>query len=77
MNYYKEKTMDFKLKEIRIKRGLTLQELSRLSNVHLQTIHALESGKTDSEKATIGTMLRLAKALKCKVRDFYPSEKNL
>lgn len=69
--------MNFNLKEIRIKKGLTLQELSKLSNVHLQTIHALESGKTPSDKVFIGTLLKLAKALHCKIRDFYPGEKSI
>lgn len=65
------------LKEIRKKKGLTLQELSDKSGVHLQTIFALESGKTPSDKIFIGTLLKLAKALHCRVRDFYPTEKNI
>lgn len=65
----------FALKEIRKERGLTRQELGEKANVKAETIRALEIGTNNPNQAKIGTLIKLAKALKCKVRDFYPCEK--
>lgn len=67
--------MVFKLKEIRKAKGLTGQELADKSGVKLETIRALEIGITNPDNAKLSTLVKLAKALKCKVRDFYPCEK--
>lgn len=65
----------FTLKEIRIKKKLTRQELSIKSGVHHETIRALETGINDPSEAKLSTLIKLASALHCKVRDFYPQEK--
>ena len=67
--------MTFNLREIRKERGLTLQELADKSNVKVETIRALELEINDPSNAKMSTLVKLAKALKCKVRDFYPCEK--
>lgn len=56
---------------------LSRRELSELSGVHEETIRALETGKNDPQDAKLSTLIKLAKVLKCKVRDFYPSEKSI
>lgn len=65
----------FKLKEIRKAKGLTLQELADKSGVKIETIRSLEYEINNPSNAKISTLIKLAKALKCKVRDFYPCEK--
>jgi len=69
--------IDFKLKEIRTKKGLTRPQLSELSKISLETIKALEMGYNDPKNAKLSTLVALAKVLKCKVRDFYPNEKSI
>lgn len=69
--------MVFKLKEIRIKKGYSRHELAKLSKVNENTINALENGYNEPKQAKLDTLIKLASALKCKVRDFYPEEKVL
>ena len=67
--------MDFNLREIRQNKHLSRRELAELSGVNEQTIVALEIEKNDPFEAKLSTLIKLAKALHCKVRDFYPCEK--
>lgn len=67
----------FRLEEIRKSKNLTREKLSELSGVHKDTIRFLEKGFNDPQEAKIGTLIKLAKALKCRVRDFYPCEKRI
>ena len=69
--------MTFALEEIRKQKGLSRRELAEKSGVNEQTISFLESGINNPNFAKIDTLIKLAKALKCKVRDFYPDEKNI
>ena len=66
---------DFDLKLWRERRQLTRKELSVKSGVHEQTIEKLETGKNNPYDAKISTLIRLARALGCRVKDFYPCEK--
>mgnify|MGYP001165612412 CR=1 FL=1 len=65
----------FALKEVRLKKGFTRVKLAEVSKVPLNTIRALESGANNPNKAKLQTLVDLAKALKCRVRDFYPDTK--
>lgn len=65
------------LKDIRKKKGLTRNELSELSKIPKPTIFALENGVNEPLNAKLSTLLALARALKCKVRDFYPDIKEI
>lgn len=65
----------FALKDIRLKKGFTRVKLSKASNVPLNTIRALETGVNNPNKAKLQTLVDLAKALKCRVKDFYPDIK--
>ena len=57
------------LKEIREKKGLSQEELSRKSNVSRTIISELENGKTDV--ITNVTLEKIAKALNKKVVDIF------
>lgn len=65
----------FKLEDIRKEKRLSRRELAELSGVNEQTIVALEMGKNNPFEAKLSTLIKLAKALHCKVRDLYPCEK--
>ena len=69
--------MIFRLKEIRTQKGISRHDLSQISKIHEETIYALESGTNNPLNAKLSTLITLAKALKCKVRDFYPEEKSI
>lgn len=60
-----------KLKELRKKRGLTAEQLAKLSNVSVNTIRSIDSGKYDIHKSKIQTLEALANALHCKIKDLY------
>lgn len=65
------------LADIRKKRGLSVLKLSELSGVFKQTIYNLEDGTTPYQKVFLETLVKLAHALNCRVRDFYPWEKGI
>ncbi len=65
----------FKLKDIRLKKGVSRVKLANLSKIPLETIKALETGKNDPKNAKLSTLVALARALKCKIKDFYPQDK--
>lgn len=69
--------MNFYLETIRKERHLSRRELAEQSGVHEQTIEFLEKKINDPYNAKISTLVKLACALKCRVRDFYPCEKNI
>lgn len=67
----------FALEDIRKQKHLSRRELAEKSGVHEQTIKFLEKGYNDPLDAKLSTLVKLASALHCKVRDFYPNEKSL
>ena len=67
----------FKLEEIRKAKGLSRRELAEKSGVNEMSIVCLENGTNDPGNAKLSTLVKLAKALHCKVRDFYPQEKSI
>lgn len=67
--------MEFKLEEIRKSKHLTRKELAERSGIHEQTIVFLETIIDDPRNAKLTTLIALARALNCKVKDFYPNEK--
>lgn len=58
-----------KLKEIRIARGMTQAELAERSGVNLRMIQYYEQGYKNINTAEAMTVLHLADALQCEVRD--------
>ena len=65
----------FQLKDIRTKKNLSRRELALMSGVNEQTIVSLETGKNNPRFAKLDTLIKLAKALNCKVKNFFPQEK--
>jgi transcriptional regulator with XRE-family HTH domain len=57
------------LKEMREKRGLTQASLSEKSGVNLRLIQAYEQEYKDIKRAQVQTVIQLADALRCDVRD--------
>ena len=54
------------LKAIRLKRGLSLRQLARLSGISWMTIWRIEQGKTEP---TVATLRKLAQALNVAIVD--------
>ncbi|MBR1984574.1 MAG: helix-turn-helix transcriptional regulator [Clostridia bacterium] len=67
----------FALKEIRKQKHLSRRELAEKSGVNEQTIRFLEEEINDPTNAKLSTLVKLARALKCRVKDFYPCEKTI
>lgn len=57
------------LKTIRRKKGLTRIQLAKLSGTNPTTIQRLETGMYNVDMVKLGTLIALAKALRCKVVD--------
>ncbi len=53
------------LKDLRIARGYTRTELSKLSGIRYQKIRDIEAGIIRPENITLKTAIKLAKALEC------------
>ena len=70
-----EKNMNqTKLQMVRLSRGLSQSKLAKASGVPLRTIQAYEVRFRQIEKAEIFVLVKLAKALRCKMTeiiDFY------
>lgn len=56
------------LKLIRKDKNLTREQLAQLSGVPTQTIKSLELGLVNVDNVKLSTLIKLAKALKVKVR---------
>ena len=67
----------FTLEERRQAKHLSRRELAEKCGINEQTIKFLEKGINNPFEAKISTLVKLASALKCKVRDFYPCEKHI
>ena len=61
--------MGFKVKEIRLAKNISQEELSKASGVSRQTISYLESGEVVN--TTTSTLAKLADAFECKVGDIF------
>lgn len=63
--------MKNKLKEIRIKRGISQKELSEKTGISLKAISSYEQGSRDLRKASFENIVKIAKALECNVFDLF------
>ena len=57
------------LKEMREKCGMSQSQLSRTAGVNIKTLQSYEQGIKDINRAQVGIVLKLAKALGCSVED--------
>lgn len=64
-----ETKMMIRLESIRKDRKLTRADLEKLSGVSRETIKALEKGINNIDEVKLSTLVKLARALKVKVRD--------
>lgn len=63
-----------KLKEMRMEKDLTQEQLSKRSGVSVRTIQAYECGLRRIDGATLETLCRFAIALDCRIHDIIESE---
>ena len=61
--------MGYKVKEIRLAKKLSQEELCKAAGVSRQTLSDLESGRIVN--TTTGTLTKIAEALNCKVTDIF------
>lgn len=66
--------MKLNLKELRNARGLTMQELASISGINKDTINSIENDRINNEEIRLSTLIKLCKALKCKMSDLLPKE---
>jgi len=64
--------MGWKLKEARVEKGITQQELADLSGINRVTIALIESGKTQDVMSS--TILKLARALDKPIEEIFFDE---
>ena len=62
------------LERIRKEQGLARRELALLSGVKEVSIHYLENGLTNVDNVKLSTLVKLAKALHCKVIDLLDND---
>ncbi len=66
------KTFGNRVKEIRLKLGISQEELAFRSNLHRTYISSIELGKRNVSLINID---KLARALSCKINAFFPNDK--
>lgn len=65
------------LKTHRERKGFTQKQLSEASGVHINIISRIERGERGSDKLTLDTAAKLAKALNCHAEDLLDTEPNI
>ena len=63
-----------KLKEMRMEKCMTQEQLAKKSGVSFHTIQAYEYGLRRIDGASLETLCRLAIALDCRIRDIIEGE---
>ena len=66
-----------KLKEKRMEKSMTQEQLSEKSGVSVRTIQAYECGLRRIDGATLETLCRFAIALDCRIRDIIEDESTI
>ena len=59
--------MNEKVKALRMRKGMTQEELSKKAGIARQTSNYIETGKTVN--ITVATLMKLAEVLECKADD--------
>lgn len=65
------------LRSFRKKEKLTKTQLSDLAGISMRTIDDYETGKRDINGAKVKTLLKLCKALSCRLEDILTDEETL
>ena len=58
-----------KIKKLRTEKSLTQEELARVSDIKISTLQKLEREDVKLEKMTLGTAIKLAKALEIRAEE--------
>ncbi len=61
--------MEYRVKTMRINRGITQEDLCNKANISRQTLSDLESGK--EVNTTMQTLKKIADALNCSIADIF------
>lgn len=61
--------MEYRVKTMRINRGMTQEDLCNKANISRQTLSDLESGK--EVNTTMQTLKKIADALNCSIADIF------
>lgn len=64
-----------RLKELRMQRNLTQQELAAMTGINIRTLQYYEQGTNKVDHARLDTILKLCVALRCEIGDLM-EEKN-
>lgn len=64
--------MGYKIKEFRIKKGISQELLSKKSGVSRSIISGLETGRIDT--TTTSTLKKIAEALECSISEIFFTE---
>lgn len=59
--------MNETVKALRMRKGMTQEELSKKAGISRQTLNYIETGKTVN--ITVATLMKLAEVLECKADD--------
>lgn len=59
--------MNEKVKALRMRKGMTQEELSKKAGISRQTLNYIETGRTVN--ITVATLMKLAEVLECKADD--------
>lgn len=67
--FYKGQFVETKIKKLRKRINLTQKELAELSEIPVRTIQQYEQRQKDINKAQVNYLLKLSKALHCRIED--------
>lgn len=63
-----------KLKEMRLQRGFTQSKLAEQTGINVRLIQHYEQGTKNFDHARLDTIMKLCKALDCKISDILEDE---
>lgn len=66
-----------KLQNQRVQKGLSQSELAKAANISIQSLRYYEQGVSPLEGARLKTLIKICKALNCKIDDIIENEKTL
>ena len=66
-----------KLKQKRIEKRISQEDLSKMTNIKLTTLQKYETRRLIIDNANIDTMINLSKALECKIYDIIENENTI
>ncbi len=65
------------LKRLRLKSGLTQSQLAQVTGLNLRTLQYYEQGINKIDQARLTTLLKIAIALECKIKDLLEEQESI